>query len=444
MLSISKIVFQSFIAIVPKHVINELEKIQKAFLWKNSTPKIKHETLCNDYKAGGLKNVDIPNKIIALQCSWIRRLYDNSFHEWKLIPLYLIEKSFGKSFKFHSNLLFKSNKTKFFPSFYRKIFLYWKKHLIMMTEIPSCILSQYLWYNANIQIDKTSIHFSRFSEKNINYVSQLFNNNGSIKKWHKFKREYNLHQNSYFQWVQLIDSIPEKWKFIIKKNNEVAANLITHDHHLIKGSRVITLDKLTSTEIYSILTLKVKNKPSSNIYFENLFNYHDIDWTAVYMLPRLVTHNTYMRSFQYKILNNILYLNKKLHIFGIKSSPLCSFCNLYDETPCHIFYECDRVKFLWLELVQCFQNTLILPTLTPQTAILGILDSVSNNSFFENNKILINHILLIFKLYVYKSREKKFININNLIAEIRKVKRIEKEIALNNSMKTTAFGKNGI
>ena len=80
-IAISKIVFQSFIATVPKHIINELEKIQKAFLWKNSTPKIKHETLCNDYKAGGLKNVDIPNKIIALQCSWIRRLYNNSFHE---------------------------------------------------------------------------------------------------------------------------------------------------------------------------------------------------------------------------------------------------------------------------------------------------------------------------------------------------------------------------
>ena len=79
-----------------------------------------------------------------------------------------------------------------------------------MTEIPSCTLSQYLWYNANIQIDKTSIYVSRFSEKNINYVSQLFNNDGFIKKWHKFKKECNLHQNSYFQWVQLIDSIPEK------------------------------------------------------------------------------------------------------------------------------------------------------------------------------------------------------------------------------------------
>ena len=118
-IAISKIDFQSLIATVSKHIINELEKIQMAFLWKDSTLKIKHETLCNDYKAGRFKNVDIPNKIIALQCAWIGRLYDHSFHEWKLIPLYLIEKSFGRSFKFHSNLLFKSNKTKLFPSFYR-------------------------------------------------------------------------------------------------------------------------------------------------------------------------------------------------------------------------------------------------------------------------------------------------------------------------------------
>ena len=102
----------------------------------------------------------------------------------------------------------------------------------------------------------------------------------------------------------------------------------------------------------------------------------------------------------------------------------------------HIFYEWNCVKFLWLELVQCFQNTLILPSLIPQTAILGFLDSVSNNSFFENNKILINHFLLNFKLYVHTSREKIF---KNLIAEIRKIQRIENETALSNSIKTTAF-----
>ena len=66
--------------------MNELEQVQKAFPWK---------TPCDDYKAGGLKNIDIPNTIIAIQCSWIKILHDNSFHKWKLILLHLIEKSFG-------------------------------------------------------------------------------------------------------------------------------------------------------------------------------------------------------------------------------------------------------------------------------------------------------------------------------------------------------------
>ena len=89
-ITISKIVFQSFIITAPKYVINELEKIQKDFLEKmheTENPEIKHETLCNDCKAGGLKNVYIPNKIVAPQCSWIRRLCNNSLHERKLILL---------------------------------------------------------------------------------------------------------------------------------------------------------------------------------------------------------------------------------------------------------------------------------------------------------------------------------------------------------------------
>ena len=88
-LAILKIVFLSFISKVPTEIISELERIQKTFLWP-SKPKIKNETLCSDFKLGGLKNVNI--KIISLQCSWVRRLYDDSFHEWKLIPLKLIKK----------------------------------------------------------------------------------------------------------------------------------------------------------------------------------------------------------------------------------------------------------------------------------------------------------------------------------------------------------------
>ena len=54
-IAISKIVFQLFLTTASKHILNERKKMQKAFLRKNSIPKIKHETLCNDYKGGRLK-----------------------------------------------------------------------------------------------------------------------------------------------------------------------------------------------------------------------------------------------------------------------------------------------------------------------------------------------------------------------------------------------------
>ena len=42
---------------------------------------MKNETLCSDFKHGGLKKVNIQKKI-SPQCSWMRRLYDDFFHEW--------------------------------------------------------------------------------------------------------------------------------------------------------------------------------------------------------------------------------------------------------------------------------------------------------------------------------------------------------------------------
>ena len=246
--------------------------------------------LCNEYKRGGLKHYYISNKIISFHCWWIRRICDNWYHEWKLIPLFLIKKLIGNSFKF-SFLFFKRNKIKFFPSFYREIFLYWKYHLTRKPE-----MSRHLWYNENIPVDENSMDLVRVSEKNINYVFQLFGPDGSIKTWHWLRTEYELYENSYFQWLLLLI-------FIIKKVHKNKTNFTIHDHYVMKGSRVLALDKLASSEIYSISISQ--NKP--NFHFKNLFDGSYIDWPTIYVLPRLATYNIYMRSFQYKLLNNVLF-----------------------------------------------------------------------------------------------------------------------------------------
>ena len=62
-------------------------------------------------------------------------------------------------------------------------------------------------------------------------------------KQHEFKRKFKLHESSHFQWLQLIDSIPERWKFIIKENYENATILFIHEaHHLIISIKVIVFN----------------------------------------------------------------------------------------------------------------------------------------------------------------------------------------------------------
>ena len=161
----------------------------------------------------------------------------------------------------------------------------------------------------------------------MNFVSQLFNTNGSIKTWYLLKQEFHLKNNSYFQWLQLINSIPEKWKLTIKQSSSDAKNLIIHGHHLIKGSTILILEKLTSKELYKVLISSRSNKVTSVTYFATKFNANNLEWTKIFILPRLTTCNTYFRCFQYKILQNILFLNKNLHLFGITKSPLFPYSN---------------------------------------------------------------------------------------------------------------------
>ena len=82
-----------------------------------------------------------------------------------------------------------------------------------------------------------------------------------------------------------------------------------------------------------------------------------------------------------------------------------------------------------------FQNDFILPSLTPQTAILELYNEINDNYN------LLSHILLIFKYYIYISREKRILNIDILIANLIKVKKREKQIIIVTINKREAYKK---
>ena len=80
MLAISKTVYLTLLTLTLNSLIEELQKTQKTFIWHSSGPKIGNLENC------GLKHVDTPLKIVSLQCSWLQKLHDESFREWKAIP----------------------------------------------------------------------------------------------------------------------------------------------------------------------------------------------------------------------------------------------------------------------------------------------------------------------------------------------------------------------
>ena len=47
-LAICKLAYLDLLAIVPKNIMEELNEIQKKFLWSHKRCKIKHGTVCND------------------------------------------------------------------------------------------------------------------------------------------------------------------------------------------------------------------------------------------------------------------------------------------------------------------------------------------------------------------------------------------------------------
>ena len=139
-----------------------------------------------------------------------------------------------------------------------------------------------------------------------------------------------------------------------------------------------------------------------------------MDWKQIYLLPRLVTLDNYSRSFQYKILNNVLYLNKKLFTFRKSTSPLCPFCKFSDETVLHLFYECDVVQSLWNELDLFFENDFTLFDLKPKAVFLGFLN-IDSKLFLDLIKFLIRKIM--------------------------KFKNIEEKTSINNEKKHTMYKK---
>ena len=93
----------------------------------------------------------------------------------------------------------------------------------------------------------------------------------------------------------------------------------------------------------------------------------------------------------------MFYLNEKIFLFGISETSKCCFHNQNNETIEHLFCHCFVAKALWNDLNTFFENHLSLYDLTPQAAFSGFTEKKLDDTISQN------HLLLAFKIYLYKS-----------------------------------------
>ena len=93
----------------------------------------------------------------------------------------------------------------------------------------------------------------------------------------------------------------------------------------------------------------------------------------------------------------------------------------------YLFYDCLPVKNLWNQLKSILSNNVIFPISTPQSAIFGFLD------LDTNEHLILNNLLLIFKMYIYIARTIGYLNISHLLIFIKGIKHTVKKLCENDT-----------
>ena len=136
---------------------------------------------------------------------------------------------------------------------------------------------------------------------------------------------------------------------------------------------------------------------------------------------------TYIKAFQHKDLNNIVYTNTctKLYKIGF-ATDRCSFCKLEPETLNHLFFFCMHSVGYWKEFESYFHsltNEFIYITL--QDVLLGVITSICP---------LLNYLLSIDKIYIWECRRTRTLpNINGFKLKVKTKYETEKYIYIKNS-----------
>ena len=291
-LALSKAVYISTKKNFSSRFIKILDDIHKDFIWNKLQLKIKHSTLIANYEEGGYKDVDVASKMISLKIIWIRRLIDDNFHTWKIIPSKLFRPIGGMSF-FRRNLKLSDSCMRVvetFPTFYQELVQLWVIISQLKPKNIDYVVNESLWNNSFITAAGKPVFHQAFLNKNILNLSDLLTESGSFLTWQMAKK-YDLNDGHFIDWLGIINSILSDWKSQIKLHfsNNASQYKTARQHYIIPDMSV--------KAACNSLVKSLKKPPISKNTLETILDISNVDWPTIYMIPQIVTIESNLRIF---------------------------------------------------------------------------------------------------------------------------------------------------
>ena len=101
----------------------------------------------------------------------------------------------------------------------------------------------------------------------------------------------------------------------------------------VLGDNIFDVTKGKSKDYYNLLITEKAKPPNSIQKLQSNFHFNSDHLKQIFKLPHSIVVESYVKAFQYKVINSILYTNTKLYKIGFRTNDLCTFCD--NDNPNH-------------------------------------------------------------------------------------------------------------
>ena len=162
-------------------------------------------------------------------------------------------------------------------------------------------------------------------------ISDLLEIHGQFLSFENFKCKFG-DRCTFLNYAGVLATIPKIWK------SEIVGNVANDDNEPVPS-----LDISSTKKARVMLAERSFSPPIVEISLRKQV----LNVKAIYELPFKVTVENKLRSFQFKLIHNIIPTNHSLYKMNIEVSPKCEGCLFPNETLIHILCECPDIKIFW-------------------------------------------------------------------------------------------------